>query len=219
MTIRWSYRVKVSGRARKKKTRTHKGGGSTLYKDANGHFRFQLWQEDSQPRPLFLGVLMAWAGSLEKDVYFSAVPSQKSTVSLASDNHRAAVVARWLGLSWPHPASPASRKNAASAAHDSHPVCKNRRKGATQKAKCDSMCLRPAKIASFYQRRWQLQRSEAAWFLLNLNVAGCTEPICHQNNRHAETYMTLATDGSLVSWSTGGSCCETHFFSVAFCTT
>lgn len=102
MTIRWSYRVKVSGRARKEK-KTHKGGGSTLYKDANGHFRFQLWQEDSQPRPLFLGVLMAWAGSLEKDVYFSAVPSQKSTVSLAGDNHRAAVVARWLGLSWPHP--------------------------------------------------------------------------------------------------------------------
>lgn len=46
---------------------------------------------------------MARAGSLEKDVYFSAVPSQKSTVSLAGDNHRAAVVARWLGLSWPHP--------------------------------------------------------------------------------------------------------------------
>lgn len=35
--------------------------------------------------------------------------------------------------------------------------------------------------------------------LLNLNVAGCTESICHQNNRRAGTYMTLATDGSLVS--------------------
>lgn len=166
MTIRWSYRVKVSGGGGKKKTQ--RGWESAVYKDANGHFRFQLWQEDSQPRPLFLGVLMAWAGSLEKDVYFSAVPSQKSTVSLAGDNHRAAVVARWLGLSWPHPVAllPA-KKNAASAAHDSHPVCKNRRKGATQKAKCDSTCLRPAKIAqitAFYQRRWQLRRTGAVWF-------------------------------------------------------
>lgn len=53
-------------------------------------------------------------------------------------------------------------------------------------------------------------------FLLNLNVAGCTEPICHQNNRRAETYMTLATDGSLVSWSTVGPHCETHLFSCRF---
>lgn len=32
----------------------------------------------------------------------------------------------------------------------------------------------------------------------------------------AETYMTLATDGSLVSWSTVGPHCETHFFSCRF---
>lgn len=111
MTIHWSYRVKVSGGEMRKK-KTHKGGASTLYKDANGYLRFQLWQEDSQPRPLFLGVLMAWVGSQEKDVYFCAVPSQKSTVSRAGDNHRAAVVARWLCLSWPHPIAvlPAAKK-------------------------------------------------------------------------------------------------------------
>lgn len=108
----------------------------------------------------------------------------------------------------------ASWKDAASAAHHSHPVCKNRRKGATQKAKCGSMCLRPAKIAqitAFYQRRWQLRWSKAAWCLLNLNVAGCTVPICHPNNRHVESYVTLATDDSLVSWSTVGPRCETQF--------
>lgn len=49
--------------------------------DANSPSRSELRQEDRRLQPLFLGLLMAAAGSPEEDVYFSAVPSQKSTLS------------------------------------------------------------------------------------------------------------------------------------------
>lgn len=80
------------------------------------------------------------------------------------------------------------KENAASAAHDSHPVCKNRRKGRNAKGQnvTQRVCVRRKLRKS---RRFLSTPVAAAAvgrrpdFLLNLNVAGCTEPICHQNNR------------------------------------
>lgn len=146
---------------------------------------------------------MARAGSLEKDVYFSAVPSQKSTVSLAGDNHRAAVVARWLGLSWPHPVALLPAKRTPPGLPTIHTQCaktggraQHKRPNVTQRV-CVRRKLR--KLRRFINAGGSRGGRRRPDFWLNLNVAGCTEPICHQNNRRAGTYMTLATDGSLVS--------------------
>ena len=119
-------------------------------------------------------MLAAWAGSFEKDVYFSTVPSQKSTLSSL-----ATITEQLLWLGGPAPACLTlllfcQPKKTAFAAQNSHPVRKNRRKG-RHKGKCDSMCLHPVKIAQIMEFLSTLVAAvvvEGAGFL-NLHVAGC----------------------------------------------
>lgn len=85
---------------------------------------------------------MAGAGSLEKDVYFSTVPSQKSTLSLLATITEQLL---WLGGLAPGCLTlllSASRKKTASAPQNSHPVRNNRRKGHTKANVTQCVCIR-----------------------------------------------------------------------------
>lgn len=63
------------------------------------------------------------------------------------------------------------------------------------------MCLHPVKIAQIMEFLSTLVAAVvvAGAGFLNLHVAGCMEPIYLENNRHAETYMTLPTENPLLS--------------------
>lgn len=146
---------------------------------------------------------MAWAGSLEKDVYFSTVPSQKSTLSSL-----ATITEQLLWLGGPAPACLTLLLSASLRKPPwlpkIHTQCAKTGGRHTQKQMWLNVFASGENCTNYGVFLSTLVAAvvvEGAGFL-NLHVAGCMEPIYHQNNRHAETYMTLPTENSLVSWST-----------------
>lgn len=94
-----------------------------------------------------------WAGSFEKDVYFSTVPSQKSTLSsLATITEQLL----WLGGAAPACLTLAAFCQPKKNLLNSHPACKNRRKADTKANVTQCVCIRGKlhKLWSFYQRQW-----------------------------------------------------------------
>lgn len=150
-------------------------------KDANSLSRFELRQEGSRWRPLFLGLLTGpgWQAAEGCVLFCSSFP--KINAVRAGDNHRAAVVARWPR--GPPLASPARPK-----------FTPRRAKTGGRRARKQPAptCLHPARTGpndgGLNPRRWRRWKKGVDFFLffslsLNLHAAGCTRPIYLGNNR------------------------------------
>jgi len=208
----WDARIKGHHLKRQDMRRTEErpwgkeegwGGGCTGHvvasRDVNSRSRSEQWQDGGQLQPLFLGVPAAWAGSFEKDVYFSAVPSQKSMLSWL-----ATITEQLLWLGGPAPAclTPAAfcQRKKKQQQEEHHLHCpkftlwqqKNRRKADTKANVTQCVCIR-------------IQWHELWNFLFNAGGSGVgggslfSTRTCGrmswsrylQSDRHSETYMTL----------------------------
>lgn len=179
MTIHWSHRGKTLGE-------------NVLYTAT------QIAIPDfNRRRPIAASIFRCvgspGAGSFEKDVYFSAVPSQKSTLSLL-----ATITEQLLWLGGPAPACLTLLLSASLRKPPLLPKIHTRLpKDGRQTQKQMWLNLfasgKLRKWWSFYQRWWQRRRW---WRCRGLDFyiymwQDAWEPIYLQNNRQVETYMTL----------------------------
>lgn len=93
---------------------------------------------------------MAEAGRRAEDVYFSSVPSQKSTLSALATITEQLLWLGGPGLGPPRPAASCQPpENAAPPAHNSHPGLQKQAEGAHKSKSC-SACLHPLKMVLNY---------------------------------------------------------------------
>lgn len=85
---------------------------------------------------------MAEAGSGEKDVYFSTVPSQKSTLSALATITEQLLWLAGPGLGSPHPAASCQHENAAPPAQNSHPGVQKQAEAAHKSKPTPRVCIR-----------------------------------------------------------------------------
>lgn len=134
-------------------------------------------------------MLMAEAGSLEKDVYFSTVPSQKSTLSaLATITEQLLWLGGPGGLCSAHPAAASCQPE--NLRPKFTPQCAKTGGRHAQRPTAPT-CSHPVKIGPNYgvfNRRWWRRWTKGVdfFFLLNLHAAGCMRPICLRNNRRRD---------------------------------
>lgn len=145
---------------------------------------------------------MAEAGSREEDVYFSTVPSQKSTLSALATITEQLLWLGGPGLGSPHPAW--ERRPACP---EFTPQCAKTGGRCTQKCLHPRVCIRwkLCKIMEFFSTL--VAAMEQGCGFLNLHAAGCMRPSYLQNNRWRDVHdLACRALAAELHWSPPLSC-------------